>query len=306
MPTVLIAGGTGLIGTRLSQLLRETGFEVRHLSRTEDLQATFPAYQWDIASAYIDPRACEEVDAVINLAGAGIADKPWTQARKKLIIDSRVLTTRLLKEYIESERLSAKTYLASSAIGFYGDRGEELMTETDQPGQGFLSESTQEWEAAIDEVRQTGIRTVSIRIGVVLSLMGGALPKIIEPMRFGLASYFGNGRAWYSWIHIDDLCRIFIHALQKEDLDGIYNGVAPNPVRNKELVEMLRQVSAHKALLMPAPKPALRLMLGEMADVVLGSTQVSADKIQASGFEFTYPKLRAALEDLLQPSTATS
>lgn len=300
MATTLIAGGSGMIGTRLSQLLREKGYEVLHLSRRKRPDAEFETFQWDTDKGDIDREAIERADYVVNLAGAGIADKPWSDRRKKVIIDSRVDTARLLKKGFEQYGKKPAAYLSSAAIGIYGDRGDEVMDENSAHGDGFLTQSCEAWESAIDEVRQTGIRTVTFRIGIVLSTEDGALPRLMMPLNFFIAPYFGNGRQWYSWVHIDDVCRGFIHALEDETLSGTYNLVSPDPVRNRELMQELIAVRRRPALLMPVPAFALRLVLGEMSHTVLDSTRVSSEKIEQTGFEFAFDNVRPALKDLLE------
>lgn len=300
MPTVLIGGGTGLIGSRLSERLEKKGYGVLHLSRRANPNGRFPAAHWDIETGTIDPEAVRQADYVINLAGAGIADKPWTEARKELIIESRTRTTALLRKSFTNNGHHPQAFVSSAAIGFYGDRGDTLLTEEAQPGTGFLSESCVAWEKAIREVALTGVRTVGIRIGVVLSTQGGALEKMLLPLKVGVSTYFASGSQWYSWIHLDDLCDLFIHALENSALAGFYNGVAPNPVRNKALAKMLLRASGKKGLVLPAPTFALRVAMGEMADVVLQSTRVSSEKTQRTGFQFQYPELEPALQDLLQ------
>lgn len=299
MPTVLIGGGSGLIGTRLSQLLAEQGYEPLHLSRKQRPNAEYPTYQWDTEALTIDDEAVKAADYVINLAGAGIADKPWTNARKELIISSRVRTAQLFKKAFERTGHQPKAYISSSAIGYYGDRGEQLLTEGDAPGQGFLSESTQAWERSIKKVAETGIRTVGLRIGIVMSTNGGALPKMLIPFQFYSGTYFGDGQQWYSWVHIDDICRLFIHALETESMEGFYNGVAPQPVRNKALVEAIKKAKNSPAIIMPAPTFALRLALGEMADAILDSAKVSAAKTLETGFAYEFPTIDTAMESLL-------
>ena len=300
MATVLIGGGSGLIGARLSHLLREKGYEVWHLSRKPRPDAAYQAFQWDPAAGSIDEEAVQQADFIINLAGAGIADKPWTKARKQLIIDSRVEGTRLLRQAMEKAAVPPKAFIWSSAIGYYGNRGEALLREDAPPGQGFLSQSTMAWEEAIREVGQIGVRTVGLRTGIVLSTKGGALPKMMMPFSFYVAPYFGNGQQWYSWVHIDDICRLYIFAIENSGMSGFYNGTAPNPVTNKGLVERLKEVLRSPALLAPAPTFALRLALGEMADAILESTRTSADKVLSAGFHFEFPNVGEALKDVIQ------
>ncbi|MEL7124198.1 MAG: TIGR01777 family oxidoreductase [Bacteroidota bacterium] len=297
--TVLIAGGTGLVGSRLSFLLKEKGYNVIHLSRTANPTATYPAYAWDLNKMSIDQTAVEQADYIISLAGAGIADKPWTQQRKQLIIDSRVNSNVLLWDTIKKLDKPPKAFVAASAIGYYGDSGESIVNERTTYGSGFLTESTIQWEAAIQDNQLDSVRTVLLRIGVVLSTKGGALPKMMMPFKFLTATYFGDGRQWYSWIHIDDLAHLFINAIEKESMKGVYNAVAPQPIRNKAFTETIGKVLKKKSILMPAPSFALRLGLGEMADAVLFSTRVSADKTLESGFKFQYPELESALQDII-------
>jgi uncharacterized protein (TIGR01777 family) len=303
MATILIGGGTGLVGQRLSELLNMEGHTVLHLSRTKDLDAKYPAYHWDLHRQTIDREAVEQADYLINLAGAGIADKPWTRARKQVIIESRTQSNALLRKAALERSTPPKAYIASAAIGIYGDRGDTLLTEESEPGQsGFLAESCRQWEAAIQDWMTTPIRTVGIRIGVVMANEGGALPKMMMSLPVGVAPYFGNGQAWYSWIHIDDLARLFIHAIKTEDMQGFYNGVAPHPVRNKDLVRAMVEAKKAKAVLVPAPAFALRLGMGEMADAVLSSARVSADKTESTGFTFKYPTIDDAFKALFTDS----
>lgn len=298
MGHILIAGGTGLVGTRLTTMLAERGYEIALLSRktTSDIIKTF---QWDPARGIIDRAAVEGASAVINLAGAGIADRLWTSARKRLIIESRTQSTALLRQAIASTSNKVEIYLSASAIGYYGDAGDVLLEETAASGKGFLAESTKAWETAFREVESLNIRAAAFRIGIVLSPEGGALEKMLLPFKARIGSYFGDGRQWYSWIHIDDVCRLFIHALENADMRGIYNAVAPNPVTNKELVETIGKVLGGPNLLAPVPAFLLRTGMGEMAGVILNSNKVSSKKIEATGFSFRFPDLKPALEDLL-------
>ena len=301
METVLIAGGTGLVGMHLSKMLIDKGYEVLHLSRRENLAATYPAYQWDLKAGTIDERALQKADYIINLAGAGIADARWTKARKKLIIDSRVDSANLIRKCIEEGQTNPKAYLSASAIGYYGNRGEEWMDEHSAPAPGeFLSDSVAEWEASIDAVAKTGIRTAAIRIGIVLSTKGGALEKMLISFNFMQGAYFGDGSMWTSWIHIDDVCRIFIHALEDDSFECIYNGVSPEPARNKEIIKAIKKAKNSLAVLLPVPAFALKTIFGEMSAAILGSTRVSAEKLKTAGFVFEYPSLLPAIKDLLK------
>lgn len=301
MANILIAGGSGLVGTHLSQMLQAAGHTVLHLSRKRNLKARFPAYAWDLEKKTIEQEAVDQADFIVNLAGAGIADERWTDERKHLIISSRVDSTLLLKAAIERRPTPLKAFISASAVGFYGSRGDNLMAEEDAAGKdSFLAESVSAWEQAVEKIAATGLRTVIVRIGVVLSSQGGALEKMLIPFKFFNATYFGDGQQWMSWIHLDDICRIFIEAIDNEQFSGIYNGVAPHPYRNKDLIAELKIAVGKPAIMLPAPEFVLRAAMGEMADVVFDSTRVSSKKIEATGFKFLFPDLQPALRDLLR------
>lgn len=299
MKNILIAGGTGLVGTHLSRLLRGHGYTVSHLSRHADPQAEFPTFAWQPDKGTYDKKAFDNVDAIINLAGAGIVDKRWTTDRKRVIIESRTLSNALITKFLQKEKHNIKAYISASAIGFYADRGKSLMTEKDEAGKGFLAESTVAWENAIDEVQKTGLRTVALRIGIVLSTEGGALPEMLKPFVVRTGVYFGNGEQYLSWIHIEDLCRMFQFVLEQDNMSGIFNAVAPNPMTNYAFTQAIAETKGGGYLLVPAPAFTLRLAMGEMADTVLGSTKVSSQKIENQGFTFIYPGALSALKSLL-------
>ena len=302
MATILIAGGTGLVGKRLSAMLTTSGHEVTHLSRKVDLKAPYPTYAWDVARGFLDEKALLKADVIVNLAGAGVADSRWTEAQKKLITDSRVQSNELIVKGFQKISKVPKAYISAAAVGFYGNRGDELLTEESAAGSsGFLSESCIAWEKSIAEVAdKLQTRTVLLRIGIVLSLDGGALPKMLLPFKVGLATYFGDGEQYQSWIHIDDLCSIFVKAIEDENMSGIFNAVAPNPVTNKVFTQKIKDSLKTPALLISAPAFALRLGMGEMADVVLGGARVSNEKLLKTGFQFQFTDSGAALEDLLR------
>jgi uncharacterized protein (TIGR01777 family) len=301
MPITLIAGGTGLIGKRLCEILAKAGHEVRLLSRSGNTAGPYPTFAWDPEKNVLDRQALEQVDYVINLSGAGIADKPWTPARKKLIIDSRVKGNLLLRQELAALPQPPKAFVSSAAVGYYGMvEGNAWVDESHAPGQGFLPESCVAWEGSIRAMTSTGIRTVGLRVGVVLAKTGGALPKLVQPFKFGVAPYFGNGQVWMPWIALDDVCRMFQFALENEHINGMYNAVAPYPARNIELVETALSVLGSKAIKVPTPPFALRLALGEMADVVLTGARVSAQKIADEGFEWEYRELEKALLGVLK------
>ncbi|GIV34352.1 MAG: NAD-dependent epimerase [Chitinophagales bacterium] len=295
MENVLLAGGTGLIGTRLSALLLREGYSVSILSRSHrGTSGSLRYYRWNIQKGYIDPEALAAATHVINLTGAPVAGSRWTPSRKRKILESRVLSTRLLREAAtRSDRI--KTFINASAVGFYGNGGSRWLTETDQPGDDFLATVCRQWEQEAQQPDNASMRTVILRIGLVLAREGGALPELLRPMHFGIAPYFNSGNQIQSWIHADDVCGIFLHALRSTKMQGIYNAVAPTPVSNFELVRTLRNIKQRWALLLPVPAPVLRLMLGEMASMLLISQRCSASKIVEAGYSFLYPEIHQAL-----------
>ena len=300
MEKILIAGGTGLIGQEIIKTLSEEQYIVHILSRSEhENSENIKYFHWDTSTMEID-HAALDVDYIINLAGAGIADKRWSDSRKKVIIESRVKTADLIRKGLEESGFRPKLYLSASAIGYYGDSGDQLMDESSKPvDKGFLSTVTVQWEDAALTLKPYVEHGVTIiRIGVVLAKDGGAFPKILLPFKMGMASYFGNGEMYYSWIHVKDVAKIFIHCL-KNKLSGTYNAVAPEVVTNKEMVKTIKDVKGGIAILNSVPEFALRIAMGEMADVVLTSNRVSSQKIKESGFKFKYAGLEKALSDLL-------
>jgi hypothetical protein len=297
---VLITGGTGLIGSRLTELLLEKGYEVAYLSRRQSGGTRVKAYPWDLQKGYVAEEAIRGADCIIHLAGAGVADERWTARRKREILESRTQSSRLLYEGLQRVPNQVKTFLSASAIGIYGaDRGDQLLTETSPPGNDFLAEVTKAWEGAVQPVTGLGIRTVLLRIGIVLSGKGGALAKMAQPVRLGAGSPLGSGKQWVSWIHVDDLCRLFMYALENPDVRGPYNAVAPEPATNEALTKQIAEVLGKPLFLPNVPAFALRLAVGEMADAVLGSAKVSSQKVAQAGFTYQFPALTPALRDLL-------
>lgn len=300
--TVLIGGGTGLVGSRLAALLAARGDDVRLLTRHPDRsRSPYPLYGWNAARHEIDPAALAGVTHVVNLAGAGIADARWSPSRKALIIESRTATTQLLAEAVSAADQPIDAFVSASAIGYYGDRGDELVDEDSAPGEGFLSESTILWERAIGEFAGlTGVRTCALRTGIVLSTDGGALEKMLAPARLGVSGYFGSGAQYYSWIHIDDVARAYLTALDDERYRGPINAVAPEPVTCKRLARVLAEALPNPCIPAPVPALGLRLAFGEMSHTILDSTRVSAAKLDIDlGFAFAHREITTALADLV-------
>ncbi len=302
MKSILITGGTGLIGLHLSRLLKSKGYNVFHLSRKGNPKAEFPAYKWDIKEQFIEEGVIEKADAIIHLAGASLVQKRWSTAYKKEMIESRTHSLQLLKKHIANRPTPLKTFVSASAVGFYGNTGDKWLKETDPPPQGdkdFKSHCCVLWENAAKELEPLVSRLAIIRVGIVLSSKGGALEKMMLSFKAKTGSYFGDGSAYYPWIHIEDMCQMFVYALEKEQLSGIYNGVAPNPVPNKEFIQTIPKAMGISALILPTPEFVIRLAMGEMSAVVLDSNRVSAQKILDSGFKFKHPLLLNALKDVL-------
>ncbi|MBF8961805.1 TIGR01777 family protein [Pontibacter sp. FD36] len=293
---ILITGGSGLIGSRLSEMLIDQGYEVAHLSRDPDKFSHYKTFRWDIEKSSIDENAITYADYIIHLAGAGLAEEKWTKERKREILRSRVDSTQLLLDSLRQNEHHVKGFISSSAIGIYGNSGDQLMSEESSYGDDFMAEVCKAWEAAVWQIKDLGIRTVILRTGIALSDKGGALPQMARPVKLMAGAPLGSGKQYMSWIHIDDLCRLYIRAIEDTQFTGVYNAVAPHPVTNQEFTEALAE-AMHKPLVLPkVPSFALNLMLGEMSDVVLSGQRVSANKVLQTGFTFEYNYLDEALE----------
>lgn len=293
---ILISGSSGLIGTALVSALKTSGYEITCLVR--GAVSGNDQIQWDPGHPPA-PESVSGFDIVVHLAGESIVGR-WTEAKKRRIRESRVQGTRHLAESLAQATQRPRVLISASAIGYYGDRGEEVLREGSASGSGFLPEVCREWEVATEPAAQAGIRTVQVRFGLVLSRHGGALQKMLPPFRLGVGGNMGNGRQWWSWIDIDDLVGAVQHAIKTETLRGPVNVVAPNPVRNAEFTKTLASVLSRPAIL-PMPAFAARLVFGQMGDeLLLASQRIEPAKVSASGYVFEKPELRAALEGILK------
>lgn len=298
--SVLITGASGLIGQQLQEALLKKGYEIRGLSRKSRQEEGITWYTWDIEEGKIDPAAFDKLDYIIHLAGANVADGRWTEKRKKVILESRTASAALLHEYVRKMPNPPKAFISASGISIYGaDNGKTWLDEESPEGKDFLAKVAQAWEESADDFAKIGIRTVKLRIGVVLSEEGGALQELTKPIRFYAGAPLASGKQYMSWIHIDDLVRIFVDALENTGYEGAYNAVAPKPVTNKTLTRSAARAMGKPLLLPNVPAFVLKLMLGEMAEILIGSGRVSSEKIEQQGFTFQYRKIDTAMDDLL-------
>ncbi|HSJ12715.1 MAG TPA: TIGR01777 family oxidoreductase [Gillisia sp.] len=298
---VLITGATGLVGNHLTRLLRDKNIDVNYLTTSKDKIEKNPQYSgyfWDPSKGEIDEACLEGVEAIFHLAGASIA-KRWTSDYKKEIIESRTKTAQLLHQTLQGTNHQVSRFISSSAIGIYPSSLEKLYTEDERAiDDSFLGEVVERWEESAREFEDLDIDVAIVRTGLVLAEEGGALPKIKEPVALNAGAAFGSGKQWQSWIHVEDLAGIFVFILENE-LSGVFNAVAPNPVTNKELVNQIAAQLDKSVWLPNIPSVALKLAMGEMSRVLLSSQLVSSEKIQNAGYRFKFKNLPKALEDLL-------
>lgn len=306
MATVLITGGTGMVGRHLTQLLVVKGYEVIIVSRTPSTKRPHAkvAYAlWDIDKQEIDAEALAKADHIIHLAGAGVADKKWTEERKQEIVESRTKSSATIATALQQLPNKVQTVISASAIGWYGADTQESLTkgftENAPADTEFLGETCRLWEQSIEPVAQLGKRLVKLRIGIVLSNDGGALVEFKKPLQFGIAGILGSGKQVVSWVHIEDLCRLFVYAIENPNLHGAYNAVATNPITNKQLTITLAKITRSSFYIpMHVPTFVLKMMLGELSVEVLKSATVSNKKILDTGFTYTYPTIIDALKSL--------
>ena len=307
MPVVLISGGTGLIGTKLTHHLIESNYEVIILSRDKNKTPVTPKVTysfWDIKKQLIDPEAVKKADHIVHLAGSGVMDKKWTSEYKKEIVESRTQSSELILKALSENPHQVKTFVSASAIGWYGPDPypplhKEGFVETDTAAKDFLGETCLLWERSVEPFCEMGIRLVKLRTGIVLSNDGGAFKEFKRPLRFGFAGILGSGKQVVSWIHLDDLCRVYIEAIENKSLSGSYNAVAPLPVTNKKLVITMAEKFRNKFYIpIHVPTFFLKLIMGTRSVEILKSATVSNKKLKSEGFTFLYPSIEAAIDEL--------
>ncbi|WP_347922438.1 TIGR01777 family oxidoreductase [Pontimicrobium sp. SW4] len=301
MKRILITGATGLVGQEIVKQCHVKNIAVSYLSTSKDKLKNEPNYKgfyWNPEANEIDVACFEDVEVVINLAGASIAQR-WTAAYKKEILDSRLQSLNLLYKTIQEHNIPIAQLVSASAIGVYPDSNTNYYEEAyNEFGTGFLAEVSMQWETAALQFKQLNIDVSLIRIGIVLSKNGGALPKLVTPIKNFVGTALGKGNQWQSWIHIEDLAQLFLYVIANK-LEGVFNGVAPNPVQQREMVKTIGKTINRPILLPKVPSFILKLLLGEMSAVVLESQRVSSQKVENFGFQFKYHHLQPALEDLL-------
>lgn len=295
---ILITGATGMIGKKLINALKQAGHNVSILSRKQRNIPGVKVYLWDVYRDKIDSGCMTGIDTIVHLAGENIAAQKWTAKRKQQIIDSRVLSTRLLYKTIKDTNARINNLVSASATGYYGDCGDEILTEDSGPGFGFLAECCRQWEEAVDKGRSQGIRIVKLRTGFVLAKGEGALASLEKQIKFFAGAPLGSGKQWIPWVHIDDIVAMYINAVENPLISGAYNACAPFPVTNATLTAAIAAKLHRPVWPFNVPEKMLKLILGEMSDVILMSTNTSAQKLLSADFKFKYTQLDNALSGI--------
>ncbi|MGD0754870.1 MAG: TIGR01777 family oxidoreductase [Bacteroidales bacterium] len=299
MTKVLITGGTGLVGTHLGIKLQELGYEIAILSRNKRNENKIQTYFWNYNKNEIDKDAINTSDYIIHLAGENLGERRWTSKRKQLVFDSRIKSAELIYNNIDKGNNRLRAFITASAIGYYGAiTSDKIFSETEPPSDDFLGQTCKKWEQVADRFTDIGIRTVKIRTGVVLAKQGGVLSKIIIPIKLGIGSAIGDGNQYFPWIHIDDLCSIYIKAIEDTQMIGAFNAVAPEHKTNKQFIETVARNLDRPLWFPKIPAIAIKVILGKMSEMILTGSRISSDKIKNSGFVFRYPNLESALKQL--------
>lgn len=304
MKKIIITGATGLIGQQLTIKLTDMDYKITIFTRNPDnaqkkLPNVHKVVKWEYD--YVDEwlHELESVDAVIHLAGANLSTKRWNKEYKKLLYDSRIISTKKLIEAIKTVERKPKVFITASAIGYYGNRSDEILTEESEPGKDFLANLCNDWEKEAKNVEQFGVRSVQIRTGLALSRNEGALKQMLPAFKYFIGGPLGNGKQWYSWLHIEDIVNVYVKALESEILSGPINAVSPNPVTMKKFAKILGDV-LHRPSFFSVPKIILLLVIGQVAEVVTSSQRVVPEKLLNSSFKFKFEKLEDALRDILK------
>ena len=291
---VLITGATGLVGKRLQKSFADKGYEMLLASRGEPQAQNY--IQWDVQNGFAEPERLEGLDAAVHLAGESVFGLRWTAEKKKAIMDSRLNGTRSVVEALSRLKDRPEVFISASAVGFYGNRGDEELTESSAAGNTFLAEVAKAWESEARRAEDAGIRTVLLRLGIVLSKDGGALATMLTPFKFGVGGVVGSGKQWMSWIEVDDLVSIINFVLENENIRGAVNATTPNPVTNEEFTKTLGDV-LYRPTFLPLPEFAVSMIMGEMGDeLLLTSERVVPQRLLNAGFKFEYPELKHAVE----------
>jgi hypothetical protein len=302
MKTILLTGGSGMIGRKLSDLLIEKGYQVIWLSRERHVNGSIPRYRWNYLKNEIDREALEQADVIIHLAGSNLGEEAWTRRKKQEIVESRVQTARLLLETIRSMPKKPESFISASAVGYYGmQTSDRIYSEEDLPAQNdFLSRTCKKWESAAFAFRdELGMRTVALRTAFVISKESDAFKRMSVPARFGLGAPLGSGRQYLPWIHLDDLCRIYLNTVEDSRMQGIYNAVSPQQITNAEFMKVLAKEMKRPFFIPRIPAFILRLFMGEVAGMILEGSRVSPQKIVDAGYQFLYPTAMEAIRSSL-------
>lgn len=299
--TVLITGGSGMVGRYLTSLLLEKDYEVRHLSRKSNHFGKVRVFRWDPDLGILDPVVFEGVDYIIHLAGANIGEKRWNAERKIVIEKSRVASIQLIYRIVSENRFPVRAFISASATGYYGSStSDRVLTENDLPSDDYLGSVCRKWEEAADMFLSLGTRVTKIRTGIVLDKNEGALSKFLLPAKFGIFPLPGGGKQWMPWIHPEDLAEIYLKSISDDNISGAYNAAAPQHIQQKDLMTTLARVMKKTWIPIPVPAFILKAVLGEMSDIVLTGSRVSSEKISEAGYKFRYDSLEKALGDILR------